>query len=137
MKPEIKAERLISFLEETVAYFINKIEKIDSDRYFADRDTRNILDKTINDLILCTVDIAEECLKKMGLSIPDTYKDTVLACYDLLGEVVLKIAPLTKQRNETVHQYLKMNWQNIVTVKKKIPDIREFAAKAKEFFPGK
>jgi len=137
MKPEIKAERLISFLEETVAYFINKIEKIDSDRYFADRDSRNILDKTINDLILCTVDIAEECLKKKGLSIPDTYKDTVLACYDLLGEVVLKIAPLTKQRNETVHQYLKMNWQNIVTVKKKIPDIREFAAKAKEFFPGK
>lgn len=109
MKPEIKAERLISFLEETVAYFINKIEKIDSDRYFADRDSRNILDKTINDLIPCTVDIAEECLKKKGLSIPDTYKDTVLACYDLLGEVVLKIAPLTKQRNETVHQYLKMN----------------------------
>ena len=69
MKPEIKAERLISFLEETVAYFINKIEKIDSDRYFADRDSRNILDKTINDLILCTVDIAEECLKKGPLAV--------------------------------------------------------------------
>ena len=26
-----------------------------------------------------------------------------------------------------------MNWQNIVTVKNKIPDIQEFAAKAKEF----
>jgi len=135
MKPEIKAERLVSFLEETIAYFMNKTEKIDRDRYFADRDSRNILDKTLNDLILCIVDIAEECLKRKKLSIPDTYKDTVLACYELLGEIVLKIAPLTKHRNETIHQYLKMNWQNIVTVKKKLPDIQEFAAKAKEFFP--
>ncbi|OGP65882.1 MAG: hypothetical protein A3K22_01280 [Deltaproteobacteria bacterium RBG_16_42_7] len=133
MKPEIKEERLVSFLEETIAYFMNKIEKIDRDRYFADRDSRNILDKTVNDLILCIVDIAEECLKSKKLSIPDTYKDTVLACYELLGEIVLKIAPLTKHRNETVHQYLKMNWQNIVTVKNKMPDIQEFAAKAKEF----
>ena len=95
MKPEIKTERLVSFLEETIAYFMNKIEKIDRDRYFADRDSRNILDKTVNDLILCIVDIAEECLKKKGLSIPDTYKDTVLACHELLGEIVLKIAPLS------------------------------------------
>lgn len=133
MKPEIKAERLVSFLEETIVYFMNKIEKIDRDRYFADRDSRNILDKTVNDLILCIVDISEECLKSKKLSIPDTYKDTVLACYELLGEIVLKIAPLTKHRNEMIHQYLKVNWQNIVTVKKKIPDIQEFAAKAKVF----
>ncbi|MFZ3071821.1 MAG: HepT-like ribonuclease domain-containing protein [Thermodesulfobacteriota bacterium] len=137
MKPDIKAERLVAFLEETIVYFINKTEKIDMDRYFADRDSRNILDKTLNDAILCIVDIAEECLKKKSLAIPDTYKDTVLACYELLGEVALKIAPLTKHRNETIHQYLKVNWQNIVTVKKKIPDIREFAAKAKDFFTGK
>ena len=87
--------------------------------------------KTVNDLILCVVDISEECLKSKKLSIPDTYKDTVLACYELLGEIVLKIAPLTKHRNEMIHQYLKVNWQNIVTVKKKIPDIQEFSARAK------
>src|SRR3989304_2234 len=133
MKPEIKAERLVSFLEETIAYFMNKIEKIDRDRYFADRDSRNILDKTLNDLILCIVDITEECLKKKKLRIPDTYKDTVLASHEFLGDIVLKIAPLTKHRNETIHQYLKMNWQNIVTVKKKISVIKEFAEKAKGF----
>ena len=95
MKPEIKTERLVSFLEETIAYLMNKTEIIDRDRYFADRDSRNILDKTVNDLILCIVDIAEECLKSKKLSIPDTYKDTVLACHELLGEIVLKIAPLS------------------------------------------
>ncbi|MBI5235869.1 MAG: hypothetical protein HY886_06440 [Deltaproteobacteria bacterium] len=137
MKPEIKAERLIAFLEETAVYFIVKAENIDRDRYFADRDSRNILDKTVNDLILSIVDIAEECLKNKKLSIPDTYKDTVLACHELLGEIVLRIAPLTKHRNETIHQYLKMNWQNVVTVKKNIPDVHEFAAKAKGFLMAK
>ncbi len=73
--------------------------------------------KTINDLILCLVDLSEECLKKHGRSIPDTYKDTILACYEFVGDQALKIAPLVKYRNEMVHQYLKVNWQNIKTVK--------------------
>ncbi len=69
--------------------------------------------------------------KKRKRSIPDTYKDTILACHDFLGDIVLKIVPLTKHRNETIHQYLKINWQNIITVKNKIPDIQAFAEKIK------
>lgn len=130
---EPKLSRLLSFLDETADYFVAKVEQIDRDRYFADRDSRNILDKSINDLILCIVDISEECLKMRGRAVPDTYKDTVLACHEFLGDVVLKVAPLTRHRNETIHQYLKMNWQNIVTVRNKIPDIREFADRVKRF----
>ena len=51
-------------MNETIDYFLTKIENADRDRYTADRDTRTILDKTIDDIILCMVDIAEECLKK-------------------------------------------------------------------------
>jgi uncharacterized protein YutE (UPF0331/DUF86 family) len=126
-----RSERLLSFLEETIAYFLPKLEGVDRDRYFGDRDIRNILDKTINDMILCMVDIAEECLKAKGRSIPDTYKDTILACHELLGDITLKIAPLVKRRNEAIHQYLKANWQNIVAVKTRIPEIKEFTHKAK------
>ena len=136
MKPDDRIERLFSFLDETVEYFLKRANHIERDRYFADRDSRNILDKTLNDLILCIVDISEECLKKKKLHIPDTYKDTVLACHEFFGDIVLKVAPLTKHRNETIHQYLKINWQNIVTVKKKIPVIKEFAEKAKGFIEG-
>lgn len=132
-----KIERLLSFLDETIDYFIKKVEHVERDRYFADRDSRNILDKTINDLILCIVDISEECLKMRNRAIPDTYKDTVLACFEFLGDIVLKMAPLTKHRNETVHQYLKINWQNIVTVKNRIPDIKEFAGKSRAFLLSK
>ena len=125
-----RISRLLSFMEETVRYFLAKVENVGKDLYFADRDLRNILDKTINDLILCLVDIAEECLKNQHRTIPDTYKDTILACYDMLGDVVLKIAPLVKHRNETIHQYLKINWQNILVVRNKIADVEEFMQKA-------
>ena len=43
-----------------------------------------------------------------------------------MGDIVLKIAPLVKHRNETIHQYLKVNWQNIAVVKQKTGDIKEF-----------
>jgi len=122
-----QAERLLEFLEETIEYFSVKTQGVDRDRYFADRDIRNILDKTINDLILCLVDLSELCLKQKKRSVPDTYKDTILACYEILGDVALKVAPLVKHRNETIHQYLKVNWQNIVAVKNKAAEIREFS----------
>ncbi|WP_353683297.1 hypothetical protein V4D30_05325 [Thermodesulfovibrio sp. 3907-1M] len=64
--------------------------------------------------------------------IPDTYKETVFACHEFMGDIVYKIAPLTKHRNEAIHQYLKINWQNIITVKNKIPEIEAFYNKAKE-----
>ncbi len=124
-----KLERIVIFLNETVEYFLSKLQGVDRDRYFADRDIRNILDKTINDIILCIVDIAEECLKKHNRTIPDTYRDTILACHEFMGDVVLKVAPLLKHRNEAIHQYLKINWQNIVTVHNKIEDIKRFVEK--------
>jgi uncharacterized protein YutE (UPF0331/DUF86 family) len=126
-----KVEKLFDFLDDTIRYLLGKLEGVDRDRYFADRDIRNILDKTINDIILCIVDIAGECLKKHRRRIPDTYKDTILASYEFIGESALKVAPLVKHRNEAIHQYLKVNWQNIVVVKNKVPDIKDFAEQAK------
>lgn len=126
-----RLNRLLLFLTETIDYFLRKIEGVDRDSYFADRDIRNILDKSINDIILCIVDISEEILKGNNRNIPDTYKDTILACYEFIGDIALKIAPLVKHRNETIHQYLKINWQNIITVKDKLPDIKEFIERTK------
>ena len=126
-----RSTRLLAFMDETIIYFLARSENVDRDLYFADRDIRSILDKTINDIILCLVDISEECLKKAKRNIPDTYRDTILACHEFLGEIVLKVAPLVRHRNETIHQYLKVNWQNIVTVKSKVPSIKEFVETAR------
>jgi len=121
-----RIKSLLSFENETVNYFLSKLEGVNRDRYFADRDIRTILDKSINDITLCLVDLSEECLKRNKRNIPDTYRDTILACHEFIGDIVLKIAPLVKHRNETIHQYLKVNWQNITIVKRKISDIKEF-----------
>jgi uncharacterized protein YutE (UPF0331/DUF86 family) len=126
-----KTDRLFTFINETIDYFLSRLEGVDRDVYFADRDKRNILDKSINDIILCLIDITEECLKKNKRNVPDTYKDTILACHEFAGDIVLKIAPLVKHRNETIHQYLKVNWQNIIVVKNRIDEIREFVDKMK------
>ena len=126
-----KAKRLLDFIEDTMDYFSTKIENVDRDLYFADRDLRNILDKTINDIILCIVDISEECLKKHGRNISDTYKDTILAFLEFIGDIVLKVAPLVRHRNEAIHQYLRVNWQNIITVSQKLPEVAEFVKRAR------
>lgn len=126
-----KIGRLFAFIDETIDYFLPKTDNVDRDLYFVDRDKRNILDKSINDIILYLVDLSEECLKKNKRDIPDSYKDTILACHEFIGDIVLKVAPLVKHRNEAIHQYLKINWQNIVTVKSKIVEIKEFTEKMK------
>ena len=127
-----RIEKLLTFLNETIDYFVHKIEGVDRDRYFADRDIRNILDKTINDIILCIVDVSEEILKRNKRNIPKHIRIQSLPAMNFLGDIVLKVAPLTKHRNDTIHQYLKINWQNIFTVKSKISDIKEFEDKVKK-----
>lgn len=120
--------QLRAFLEESITYFEQKLAGVDRDRYFADRDIRCILDKTANDIILSLVDLCEECLKFHARRIPDTYRDTILACHEFLGDITLQVAPLVRYRNEMVHQYLKISWQNILAVKQKIPAVQLFAA---------
>ena len=129
-----KLKKLIDYLSETIEYFLQKIQNVNKDLYFANRDIRYILDKSINDIILCIVDICEEILKINKRSIPDTYKDTILACYEFIGDLALKLAPLAKCRNEIVHQYLKVNWQNIQIVYNKITEIQEFIKRIKDNF---
>jgi uncharacterized protein YutE (UPF0331/DUF86 family) len=126
-----RLEKLTEFLNETIHYFLRKLEGVDRDRYFADRDIRSILDKTINDIILCTIDIAEELLKNNSRTIPETYRDTILSCHEFVGDVAIRVAPIVKHRNEVIHEYLKVNWQNIVTIKNKLSDIKEFVEKTK------
>ena len=67
-----RINRLLSFEEETIRYFLAKAQNVEKDLYFADGDLRSILDNTINDMILCLVDIAEGCLKKQRKTIPET-----------------------------------------------------------------
>ncbi len=47
---DIKPKRLFAFTDGVLDYFLSRYEGIDRDLYFAYRDTRNILDKSINEI---------------------------------------------------------------------------------------
>jgi uncharacterized protein YutE (UPF0331/DUF86 family) len=82
------------------------------------------------------VDLSEEVLKAKQRAIPDTYRDTILSCHEYLGEMVLSVAPLVRHRNEMIHQYTRVNWQNIIAVKQKVGAIRSFADAVKTVVVG-
>lgn len=119
--------RVVNYLEnEIIPHFMKKKNEISKDTYFADRDSRNILDHDINIIVLGVADICEGILRINKLQVPDHFKLRILACHEFIGEIVFAIAPLTKNRNETVHEYLKINWDNIVTVWNSLDNVKKF-----------
>jgi len=97
--------------------------------YTADQILRRAVDKSLDDIILACVDLAALLLRIKKRTIPKTYKEIILATHEFIGALALKIAPLTSCRNETIHQYMKLNWENIKTVRNAKEDILLFVNK--------
>lgn len=110
---ELQIYNILSFIKEETSYFQKKAKGINYDVFLSNKDLRKILNSTLNELVLATVDLAGECLRKAGMKVPVTYKEIILSTRELLGNVALKTAPLAKLRNETIHEYMKINWKNI------------------------
>lgn len=108
---------IIAFLKEETAYFEKKSKGITFDKFTSDKDLRKILNSTLNEIVLATIDLAGECLRKAGKRIPNTYREIILTTRELLGDIALKTAPLAKLRNETIHEYMNINWKNIQYLK--------------------
>lgn len=125
---------IISFLREEISYFRVKSRGVSFDRFTSDKDLRKILNATLNEIVLATVDLAGECLRKAGRRIPNTYREIILTTRDILGDVALKAAPLAKLRNETIHEYMNINWKNIQYLRSKgITIVEKYLFKAEEF----
>lgn len=108
-----KARSLIDFLREEVEYFRQKSANLAYEEYASNKNTKKILNSTLNEIVLAVVDLAGEVLRKERKRVPDTYKDIILSSRDAVGDVALRAAPLAKLRNETVHEYMNLNWKNI------------------------
>lgn len=104
---------IIAFLKEEISYFRTKSIGITFDDFASDKDLRKILNATLNEIVLATVDLAGECLKKAKKRVPNTYREIILSTRDVLGDSALKTAPLAKLRNETIHEYMNINWKNV------------------------
>ncbi len=67
-----KAQRyeIIAFLKEEISYFKTKSKGVTFDKFISDKDLRKILNATLNEIVLATVDLAGECLRKARRRIP-------------------------------------------------------------------
>lgn len=125
---------IIAFLKEEISYFRAKSKGVSFDKFTSDKDLRKILNATLNEIVLATVDLAGECLRKAGRRVPNTYREIILTTRDFLGDIALKAAPLAKLRNETIHEYMNINWKNIQYLRSKGLNVVERYLKNAENF---
>ncbi len=125
---------IIAFLKEEILYFKKKSKGITYDIFVSDKDLRKILNATLNEIVLATVDLAGECLRKSQKRIPNTYREIILLTREILGDIALKAAPLAKLRNETIHEYMNINWKNIQYLRSRgLNVVERYLKKAEEF----
>ncbi len=122
-----KAYSILSFLKEEIEYFEAKAKDITFEDFTSNKDLRKILNSTLNELVLALVDLAGECLRKGGRRVPTTYREIILTTGEILGDIAIKAGPLAKLRNETIHEYMNLNWKNIQYLRAKgLGIIREY-----------
>lgn len=112
-----KIKELDAFINQEIDIFMKMLENTTMQVYSNEHILRRAIDKSLNDIILACVDLSAILLRSKKRLIPKTYNEIILSIHEFIGELALKIAPLTKCRNETIHGYLKINWENVKTVK--------------------
>jgi len=135
---KVRIYAITAFLKEEISYFKEKSKGITFDEFTSDKDLRKILNATLNEIVLATVDLAGECLRKAGKRVPNTYREIILTSREFLGDEALKIAPLAKMRNETIHEYMNINWKNVQYLRSRgLKIVERYLKKAEEFLNSK
>ena len=117
LRPEEKSRLIkhISFLETELSDF-PRFHKISWKKYNEDRDTRRNLERWVENIVNCSIDIAKILIISGGLDMPPTYREILrslgatLYFDEKFGNEVSRWAEL---RNIITHDYLDMSWTRI------------------------
>ncbi len=107
--------RYVDFLEAELADF-PRFAGMDWKAYQSDRDLRRNLERWIENLVNCAIDIAKVLLVCDGRTIPSTYREALRELGSLpyfepeFGEDISRWAGL---RNILAHQYQDVRWRSI------------------------
>lgn len=107
--------RYIDFIESELNEFPN-FKSIDWKTYNEDKDTRRNLERWIENLVNCSIDIAKVILVTEDKEIPPTYKEVLrrlgaTSHFDKeFGDAISRWAGL---RNILAHEYLDLSWESI------------------------
>lgn len=107
--------RYVDFMESELSDF-SKFSKIDWKTYNKDRDTRRNLERWIENIVNCSIDIAKVILALEHMGIPTSYKGMLKELGatkhfdEAFGENISQWASL---RNILAHEYLDIRWRPI------------------------
>jgi uncharacterized protein YutE (UPF0331/DUF86 family) len=107
--------RYVDFMESEISDY-PKFSKIDRKQYLDDRDLRRNLERWIENLVNCSIDIAKVILVTEERGIPQTYKEILRELGatkyfdEEFGETISQWVSL---RNILAHEYLDFRWNSI------------------------
>ena len=107
--------RYVDFMESELSDF-SKFSKIDWKTYNKDRDTRRNLERWIENIVNCSIDIAKVILALEDMGVPTSYKGMLKELGatkhfdEAFGENISQWASL---RNILAHEYLDIRWRPI------------------------
>ncbi len=107
--------RYVDFMESELSDF-PKFSTVDWKTYEQDRDLRRNLERWIENLVNCTIDMAKVILISEGRGIPSTYREALKelgATSRFDAELGKEVSRWVALRNILAHQYLDLRWQSI------------------------
>lgn len=107
--------RFVDFMESELADF-GKFSSVDWKSYSSDRDLRRNLERWIENLVNCSIDMAKVILVAEGKAIPSTYREVLrgLGTTSLFDEKFGgDISRWASLRNILAHEYLDVRWDSI------------------------
>ena len=135
-------ERLIKhldFLKDELSDF-EKFRKVTWKVYSDDRDLRRNLERWIENLVNCSIDIGKIVLAFQKRPIPDTYREVLfyLGHLPLFSESFADLlSRWSKLRNILAHEYLDMRWNNIKAfIEEAEPVFKELVRGVEEMLEG-
>lgn len=126
-------ERLIKHLDflKDELFDFGKFRKVTWKTYSDDRDLRRNVERWIENLVNCSIDIGKIVLASQGRPIPDTYREVLLSLEHLLPlpeSFADSLSRWARLRNILAHDYLDMRWNNIkVFIHEAEPVLKELA----------
>jgi uncharacterized protein YutE (UPF0331/DUF86 family) len=124
--------RHLDFLKEELKDF-PKFKKLNRKVYIENRDSRRNVERWVENLVNCSIDIGKIILTVRNRPIPETYREvlsnlgTLPNFTEAFGE---ELSRWTKLRNILAHEYLDIRWTNIkVFIDEAEPTFKELANK--------
>ena len=117
MAPEDRSRliRYLDFLADEMSDF-ERFSQVTWAEYTSDRDLRRNLERWIENLVNCAIDIAKVLLASEGQSIPGSYRETLRALDSLPsfgGDIGQTLSQWARLRNILAHEYLDVRWSHI------------------------